>query len=240
MKNEKCVISDSSLCKWIGKDCSECYINDVKKDDDAEKSLEIFEVMIAMLPQSFDDLQAEECVFCKGEKKNKREGFANINLGHSEPEHKKGMFFGIGKKVRQRIGSLMPLSISICKECRRSFRMVEGIKWLSIIGFVAIAIILIVIPSIGTAITNASPALPYGILIAGALIGYIVGKFASDRYMKAKSRRTVFNVFDLPVCDEMERRGWFVLQDDGPVTRFLFSKKSKVKPLAQIRNKDEK
>ncbi len=239
MKNEKCVISDSSLCKWLDKDCEACYIKDIKKEDEAEQALQIFEVMMSLLPESFDDLQSEECCFCTGEK-NKRAGYANISLGHSEPEHKKGMFFGIGKKVRQRIGSLMPLSISICKECRRSFRMIEGIKWISIIGFMAIAIILIVAPSVGNAIANVSPALPYGVLIAGAMIGYLVGKLAANGYMKAKSRRMVFNVFDVPVCDEMERRGWFVLQDDGPVTRFLFSKKSKVKPLADIRNKDEK
>jgi len=238
MKNEKCVISDSALCKWLDKECAECYINDIKKEDEAEKALEIFEVMMSLLPESFDDLQSEECCFCTGEK-NKRAGYANISLGHSEPEHKKGMFFGIGKKVRQRIGSLMPLSISICKECRRSFRMIEALKWIGIIVFMAVAIILIVIPSVGTAITNVSPALPYGVLIAGALIGYIVGKLAASGYMKAQSRRMVFNVFDVPVCDEMERRGWFVLQDDGPVTRFLFSKKSKVKKLADIRKKDE-
>ena len=227
MKNDKCAISDSSLCKWIGKDCKECYINSFRKDDEAEKSLEVFEAMLLLLPESFDDLQSEECCFCKGEK-NKRVRYANINLGHSEPEYKKGMFFGLGKKVRQRIGSLMPLSISICKECRRNFRMIEAIKWISIIVFMAIAILVVTIPPIGPMINEVSAALPYGVLIAGGLIGYIVGKVAADRYMMVKSRKTVFNVFDIPVCADMQRRGWFALQDDGPVTRFIFTKDSKV------------
>ena len=182
MKNEKCVVSDTSLCKWLDKDCKDCYLYDIKKDDEAEKALEIFEVMLSLLPESFDDLQSEKCQFCK-EPKNKRAGFANISLGHSEPENKKGMFFGLGKKVRQRIGSLMPLSISICKECRRSFRLIEGLKWISIIVFLAIAVIIIAVPPLGTKIAAISPALPYGVLIAGALIGYIVGKIAGDRYM---------------------------------------------------------
>ena len=186
MKNEKCVISDSSLCKWLGKECGECYINDIKKEDEADKALEIFEVMLSLLPESFDELQSEECSFCTGEK-NKRAGYANISLGHSEPEHKKGMFFGIGKKVRQRIGSLMPLSISICKECRRSFRMIEAIKWMSIVGFMAIAIILIVIPDRWAQRSRMSALRCLtACLIAGALIGYIVGKLAADRYMKGQ------------------------------------------------------
>ena len=238
MKNEKCVISDSSLCKWMDKDCKECYINALKHDDEAEKALETFEVMLSLLPDSFDDLLAEQCCFCTGEK-NKRAGYANIELGHSEPEHKKGMFFGFGKKVRQRIGSLMPLSISICRECRRSFRMVEAIKWLSIIVFVGIAILLIMIPPLGTAISDASPALPYGVLIAGGLIGYIIGKVASDRFIQAKSRKMVFNVFDIPVCADMKQRGWFALQDDSLVSRFIFSKNTKVKRVGDLKKTDE-
>ncbi|MDD5016693.1 MAG: hypothetical protein PHO15_01170 [Eubacteriales bacterium] len=237
-KNEKCAISDSALCKWLDKDCKDCYISGLREKDDLGKMLENFEVTLSLLPDDFDDLQSDECQFCKGEK-NKRAGYAIVDLAHIEPESKRGMFFGIGKKVRQRIGSLMPVSISICKDCRRVLRWVEGIKWLSIAVIFAIAVAIVAIPATGDAIVQASEALPYAVIIAGILLGYILGKVASGAYMKAKSEQTCINVFDIPVCNSMKNRGWFLVQDNPDITRFIFSKKSSTKKVADILKKDE-
>jgi len=234
-KNEKCAVSDSAVCKWLDKDCGSCYINGLKNDNDAKKVLENFEVTLSLLPENFDDLQEEDCQFCKG-KQAKRSGYAVIDMAHSEPESKKGMFFGLGKKVKQSIGSLMPVSISICKECKRSFRIYESLKWFSIVVFLAIAIVLIIIPSIGKAINSISLALPYGVLMLGGVIGFIVGKIASAMYMKAKSDTMRFNVYDLPVCLEMKENGWFTVQDNGLVLRFIFSKKSRTKKVKDLKD----
>ena len=234
-KNDKCPISDSVLCKWLGKDCGDCYIRSMKDDDDALQMLQNFEVTLSLLPDDFDELQSEECQFCIG-KKNEQAGYAIIDLGHNEPEHKKGMFFGIGKKVRQRIGSLMPVSISICKECRRTLRMVEIIKWLSVVVFFAIATLLVALPGTGQAIQNASEIMPYGIIIVGVLLGYILGRVASDAYKKAKMKTTRFHVFDIPVCDNMRRNGWFTIENNEGDSRFIFSSKSHTKRMAHIKD----
>lgn len=237
-KNENCVVSDSTLCRWMNCDCNNCYINAFKSDSDAKKALSDFEVTLSLLPGDFDDLQGDKCCFCKGEKRQ-RVGYALIDLAHSEPESKKGAFFGLGKKVKQRIGSLMPLSVSICKECKRGFKLAESIKWLSIVAFVAIAIGIMMIPSVSDATINVNPALPYGIVLLGFLIGYTVGKIVSDRYIKAKSEKIRFNVFEIPVCTEMKNNGWFTMQDDGPVTRLIYSKKSHTRKMKYIKQEDE-
>ena len=241
-KSEECVISDSALCKWLDKDCKDCYIKDLKDNDEIAGMLANFEVTLSLLPDNFDDLQSEECQFCKKEDKNKRHGYALIDLAHSEPEQKKGMFFGFGKKVRQKIGSLMPLSISICKECRRTLRFVESIKWISIIVFLGLAIVVQLTLPVGDKLSEISVSLPYGMIILGALIGYIAGKVASNAYMKAKSDETCFNVFEIPVCEDMRDRGWFLMQDNGEITRFIFSKKSntnKVKDILEPMRKEQ-
>ncbi len=237
-KNENCAASDSVLCKWLDRDCKDCYIHSVKKDE-AEEALNNFNITLSLLPEGFDDLQGEQCAFCKGEQKNPRDGYAVIDLAHAEPEYKRGMFFGFGKKVRQRIGSLMPVSISVCRRCRTSFRIVETMKWLSILVFVGIPIALMCIPSIGKAIKGVSPALPFGIVLAAAAVGYYLGKVFSGLYVKANSKRMAFNIFDIPAGAEMKEKGWFPLQDDGDVTHILFSKKSHTRKLSEIGFKSE-
>jgi hypothetical protein len=227
-KNEKCVVTDSTICKWLNKDCKDCYINEMKDDSEAQKVLEDFEVTLSLLPDDFDKLQSEECCFCQDEPK-KRAGYATIDLAHKDPEHKRGMFFGIGKKVRQRIGSLLPVSISICAKCRTNFRLAESLKWVMMLVFVGIAIGLCFIPAI-----NSSPVLPYGVILLGVLIGYVAGKIVSTVYVNKKSASTRFNVFEIPVCAEMQENGWFTVQDEGPVTRLLFSKKPMIKRLCDM------
>jgi hypothetical protein len=230
-KNAQCHVSDSELCRWIDKDCGDCYIDGLKHKDDSEKMLSDFRVTLSLLPEDFDTLQGDECGFCKGETKKPRAGYAIIDLAHSEPESKKGMFFGLGKKVRQRIGSLMPVSISICRSCRRNLRMAEYLKWIVVAALVGLAIGLCFIPAI-----NAIPALPYGVVIAGFLAGYLLSRLVSDAYMKAKSRETAFNVFEIPVCRKMQEAGWFVMQDSGPASRFIMSRKPYTKKLSGLCN----
>ncbi len=227
-KNEKCVVTDSTICKWLDKDCKDCYINGINDDSDVQKALSDFEVTLSLLPDGFDTLQSEECCFCVNEP-GRRASYATIDLAHKEPEHKRGMFFGIGKKVRQRIGSLLPVSISICKPCRNNFRVAESLKWLMILVFGGIAVGLCLLPAI-----NANPALPYGVILLGILIGYVAGKIASAVYVNKKSARTRFNVFDIPVCAKMRENGWFTVQDEGSVTRFLFSKKPMIRRLCDV------
>ncbi len=227
-KNEQCVVTDSDLCKWINKDCANCYLREMKDDSDTKKVLEDFQVMLSLLPDEFDSLQGDNCCFCKGESQ-KRVCYATVDLGHKDPEHKRGMFFGIGKKVRQRIGSLIPVSLSICADCRRNFRLAESLKWMMMLLFGGIALGICFIPAL-----NANPILPYAIILAGILVGYITGKIFSTVYVNKKAEKTRFNVFDVPVCAEMAEKGWFTIQDEGPVTRFIFSKKPMVKRLSDV------
>ncbi len=234
-KNEQCVVTDSDICKWINKDCEDCYLKAIKDDSETKKVLEDFQVMLSLLPDDFDRLQGDECCFCKGEPR-KRAGYATVDLAHKDPEHKRGMFFGMGKKVRQRIGSLIPVSVSICRDCRRNFRLAELLKWLMMLVFGGIGLGLCFLPAV-----NANPILPYAVILGGILVGYIAGKIFSAVYVDKKSAKTHFNVFDVPVCAEMKDKGWFTVQDEGPVTRFIFSRKPMIKRLCDLGiERDEK
>ena len=223
-KNKNCAITDSPLCQWLDKDCERCYINSLKNDEAKQEALNSFEVMLSLLPDDFDELSGEKCQFCRKNPK-KRAGYAVTDLGHAEPKTMKGMFFGIGKKVRRRIGSMVPLNISICKDCRRTFRLTEGIRWISIILLTAIAIVIVSLPSFSSRFDASASVVPYAVVAGGLLLGYIIGKLATAQYIKAKSRQTYLNIFEIPICAKMQEDGWFLVQDNPGVTRFIFSKK---------------
>jgi len=238
-KNKDCVITDTSVCKWLNKPCEQCHVKGIKTDEDKEKVLEDFEVMLSLLPEDIDVLRGEMCQFCKKDQR-KGAGYAIIDVAHNEPAHKKGMFFGLGKKVRQRIGSLLPLNITICRRCRRNLRMVDNIKWLSIVAFLGLAIGLLFIPDIATAVGYTNSPLPYVIVIAGGVVGYIAGKIFSTMYLKAKKKETYFNVFDIPVGAELSEAGWFTVQDNKEATRFVFSKKPFIGKIGEIKKEAAK
>lgn len=229
-KNENCAVTDSSLCKWMNKDCSVCQIAAFKSADDAKKALEDFEITLSMLPDDFDELQGEECQLCKGEK-GKRAKYALVDLGHEEPKSEVGMFFGFGKKVRRKIGSLMPLSISVCKKCMAAFRNAELIKWGTALAVTALSIIVLTVTPLS--------AIGQGYVIlaitAMAFLGYGIGRLAAQSYIKARSKDVRFNVFEIPVCEKMKGMGWFTVQDDTPVTRYIFSRKPMTKKLSNVK-----
>ncbi len=223
-KNKNCAITDSSLCQWLNKDCSSCYINTLKNDEAKQEALDSFEVMLSLLPDDFDELSGEKCQFCIKDPK-KRAGYAVTDLGHAEPKTMKGMFFGIGKKVRRRIGSMVPLNISICRDCRRVYRMAEGIKWMSLLLLTAISIIIVSLPFFSSMFKVSASVVPYAVIAGGLVLGYFVGKLITTQYIKAKSEETYLNVFDIPICAKMQEAGWFLIQENPGVTRFIFSKK---------------
>ncbi len=234
-KNENCVITDTSLCKWIDKDCQHCYIGGIKNADDRIDALKNFEVMLSLLPDNFDDLSGEKCAFCRKDPRP-RAGYALIDLGHAEPESKRGMFFGLGKKVRRRIGSLVPMNISICRECRSALRLFEVIKWFSIAFFAALGIVLVSVPSTGLGFDNSAAFVPYLIVIGGGVIGYLAGKLFSKMFIKAKSAQMYTNIFEIPICNEMGERGWFLVQENaGEVTRYIFSKKAMLRKIGALK-----
>lgn len=230
-KNDKCVVSDSTVCKWLDRDCSECYIQKIKDVEDAEKILENFEVTLSLLPDRFDELQGETCCFCKHEKKP-RERYAVIDLAHSEPEYKKGAIFGFGKKVRQAIGSLMTVSVSTCKDCTRSLRTIETLKWLLPTVLLAISLVVVLIPGLSDTMRALHTLVPYGVVIGAGIVGYIAGRTAAWLYAKSKTEQMYLNVLQVPICKEMIEHGWFTLQDSRPIR---FSKKSCTRKVADIK-----
>ena len=102
---------------------------------------------------------------------------------------------------------------------------------------------LLVIPGNITGLDVSSSMIPYLIVIAGAVIGYFAGKFFSKQFIKVKSKQIYTNIFQIPICADMQERGWFLIQENsGAVTRYIFSRKPmlrKIGDLKQLANKND-
>ena len=178
-KNQNCEVYGTELCKYLGCDgCDMCVVGQLNERD-KESKREIataWETTLEYIPEHIDQLhEREECQFCKGERKNKRDCYAILDVGHPEPEYRKGMFFGYGKKVRSPIGSLLSVPISCCKKCKRRHRIKDFLKWgVTFLG-IAIGTLLMVIPEINQALENISWIMPAAVFIAIVVLGYVAG-----------------------------------------------------------------
>ena len=111
-----CPLYGGEYCKKLNmKSCRTCTVtNDnaagIKADIDAIESL---------MPEGgmARFFEGEECVLCKGEKKNRADCYAMADIGHPEPKREGRN--AIGLKTKLRIGSMLPVQLSCCSNCRK-------------------------------------------------------------------------------------------------------------------------
>lgn len=222
---DECPISDSELCGWAGKNgCMPCYIRSMKDDDDKQKALENWKVMLSNLPRDIDSLhESDKCVLCKGEP-NERTCYASVDMAHREPKTMKGLFFGIGKKVRTEIGSLATIHMSSCNSCRKKLALMDALLWIFLAGFIVLAFILVSIPAIETPMYKVNELLPLVFVVVIALAGYLIGKGLTEAYRKKISSEVKVDPSEVPLIRMMMDKGWFYFQDNKGRPRLFFKK----------------
>jgi len=211
--NFECGLYGTRLCDFVGCDgCDSCVFNNgLDKHSDPETLAANWEVTLSYLPDDIDELHdSETCVFCG---KNKRDGYAELSLGHPEPEYKKGMFFGLGKKVRTQVGSLVDLPISCCNSCKRAIRMKDIIEIGGGILVAAIDIGIMLIPAVEKALSNLGWAVPVLIFAAILAVGWVACYLLANRYQKNLAKKIYADPLQIPQVADAVRRGWFPIPE---------------------------
>ena len=226
-ERKDCPIADSELCEWIGKNgCMPCYIRSMKEDDDKVKALENWKIMLSNLPPEIDSLhESEKCVLCKGEDIYDTECYASVDMAHPEPKHMKGMFFGLGKKIRTPVGSLVTLHMASCNKCRRKYRLMESFIWIFLVGLLALSLILMAIPAVSGPISEVSELLPIVFVIGLTVLGYFLGKSISTMYRERISKDVKVDLLEIPLIRVMTDKGWFFFQENKGAPKLFFNKK---------------
>ncbi len=230
---KKCVIADSDLCNWLDrKGCYHCYISTLKGDEEKKAAMERWETTLSYIPENIDELHtSDDCPFCKGQPK-KIDGYASFEMAHPEPYSAKGMFFGIGKKVRTPVGSLVTLQAGICDDCKKAFRKMDILHLGVFFGFLVASFVLLLIPGFATPMANLFALLPVLFVALMALAGYFLGKQLGMNSLKKASKTVHVDVAEIPLIRQMINNGWFFFQMTNGMPRIYFKK---IKTYAYLR-----
>lgn len=166
--------------------------------------------------------ESEHCLLCNRSQPNPRELYAVTDMGHKEPESKKTS--AIGLRVKTKIGSLVPLQIASCPQCRHNFRIASNLRLLLTIALVVFSLLVLSIDPIETALLDVHPMLPVIFFLVMIPASWLIGTLVSRSYIKRKSAETHFDIEEIPFVRQMVDLGWFQLYGKQDVSRLIFSK----------------
>ncbi len=194
-------------------------------DHEIKEAVAAWAVTKSMIPKTFDAVsESESCYFCVSDPE-KTVAYAHIMLAHEEPITYKKTILSFGKKnLRSQIGSLLPMSIPVCKRCKRVFKMVALIKWVTTAAITAAGYgIWVLLDKLGLIGSNVTLAF-YLVIVLAAGLGYFVGKVVSASYAKRQSAHVHLDLFEIDILADMKKRGWFLLQDNSTSSAMVFKK----------------
>ena len=219
--NASCPFYGTKYCAALNMEsCGGCVVSeenaaDIAKDIDA---------VLNMLPEGgiYPFFSGDECMLCKGETKNKADCYAMIDLGNPEPKREKRNVLGM--KTKAEVGSILPLQLSCCKECRRRYSNISG-RHITVTLITAIAMFaLLNFKPIGETIANVHMGLPLALFIAAVLGAWFICRASRKNLIKKYSELTWLKVLDIPGVDELAAKNWFEMDPGKDVSRLIFSK----------------
>ena len=225
--NPNCELSGTKYCAMLNMHtCAACTVRDSANKAEIIADLDLVETLLPEggIARLFE---SKDCQFCKTEVKGKRRGYAILDMAHPEPKRVQKWLFG---SRTARIGTMIPLQMSVCPKCRRRFLLMEYLPMVIpvVVGFVAL--IVVSMDSVRNPLVNLSMFAPFGAWIVATLVGVIAGKLLTDGLERSWSKEMETNVMRHPVIVEMVNKGWTPITAKSR-TKLLFSKSRLAKGL---------
>lgn len=218
--NPKCKLSQTRYCQTLNmRSCSVCTVRDADDMDEIMKDIDLYETLLPEggIAQLFE---SRECQFCKTPEKGKRSGYAILDMAHPEPRRVQKWLFG---KRTARIGTMVPVQISVCKKCRSRLLALEYLPILIPVVIGLVALFAVSADPLKTTLANVHLFLPFGVWFGCVLIGALAGKLITDAMAKSWNKSTVVDVMQHPVIAAMTEKGWVPITAKSR-TKVLFSK----------------
>ena len=218
--NPNCKLSGTRYCQLLNMgSCDHCTI---RGSDEMDRFMEDMDVYEGLLPEGgvarlFTD---NKCQFCKTEEKGDRSGYAIIDMAHPLPKRVQKWLLG---KRTLRIGTMIPVQMSICSKCRRRFMFIEYLPVAVPVLLGLIGLLLFSTQGIGGALANINSMLPFFIWVALIAAGILLGRALSNGLRRKYSTEMYTEALEHPVLAEMVEKGWTTLTKQTH-TKLLFSK----------------
>lgn len=218
--NPECAFSGTKYCRLLNMHaCENCTMRGSTNLDEVRRDIDLYETL---LPEGgvAKLFHAKECQFCKDTPKGARAGFAILDMAHPEP--KRVQKWLLGKKVT-RIGTMIPVQMSVCKKCRARFRLIDVMPTLLTVVFGGVGLLLLASGKIAERLADTAQVLPFALWIVLLVGGYFAGKLVSNLLWKDAKKRMLVDIREHPVIAEMLQRGWEPIAKQSK-TKLLFSK----------------
>ena len=225
--NPNCELSGTKYCAMLNMHtCAACTVRDSANKAEIKSDLDLYETLLPEggIARLFE---SKDCQFCKTPVKGKRRGYAILDMAHPEPKRVQKWLFG---SRTARIGTMVPVQMSVCPKCRSRFLMMEYLPVVIpvVVGFVAL--IVVSMDSVRNSLVNLSMFAPFGAWIVATLLGVIAGKLLTNGLERSWRKDMETDVMQHPVIAEMVNKGWTPITAKSR-TKLLFSKSRLAKGL---------
>ncbi len=229
MANERtktdCRFYGAKYCELLNmSDCDACMAGRMGQEE-AERMQRDLDVTMSLMPESGVSglFTAEHCLLCKREP-GARAWYADVDIGNVEPKTVKNNF--IGMKTVARTGSMVPLQIACCADCRKRILMIEYLPTAVTLSLSLLALLLMSIRPIREALMRVHVILPVVIFAAVVAAACLLGTLLRKRLCADAEAKTYLHVFDLPLLAGMRERGWFeITEANKSITHYVFAKR---------------
>lgn len=218
--NPNCELSGTKYCQTLNmRVCANCTVRDNDHKSEIVSDLDLYETL---LPEGGVArlFQSHECQFCKGSDKGRRKGYAILDMAHPEPRRVQKWL--LGKRV-SRIGTMIPLQMSVCRKCRSRFISIEYLPMVIPVLFGIVALLVFSADAVKGPLVDISMLAPFGGWIISVLIGALIGRLLANGLQKRWDKDMVTDVMQHPVIAEMTEKGWTPITAKSR-TKLLFSK----------------
>ena len=234
--NPNCELSGTKYCQMLNMHtCATCTVRDNDHKSEIKSDLDLYETL---LPEGGVArlFQSHECQFCKTPAKGKRKGYAILDMAHPEPRRVQKWLLG---KRTARIGTMIPLQMSVCKKCRSRFLSIEYLPMVVPVVFGIAALFVFSADAVKGPLVDLSMFAPFGGWIIVVLLGALLGRLIANGLQKRWSKDMITDVMQHPVIVEMTEKGWMPITAKSR-TNLLFSKSRLARGLGTAEDPDEK
>jgi len=223
INNRECELYGTKYCALLNmRSCEQCPLTSPHSEMTAESTVKDLDLYLSLLPEEgiAHLFESETCAFCKG-KPNRKAGYALFHMAHPEPKRmQSGLLFG---KKRSPIGTLIPVQLGICKECRRKLLILDYLPVAIPAIVAAIELGLFLVDSIEAPLVAIAPYVPFAIWAGSIVLSIIVSLILRAVLKKRYLVDTCVNIDEHPTIRKLMLNGWFIVPKQDRV-RLIHSK----------------
>ena len=221
--NKECALYGTRYCDLLNmRTCGQCPMTGKSgevTEESLRKDLDLYE---SLLPEGGIArlFESKTCQLCRKEP-GRRQGYVIFNMAHPEPKRmQNGLLFG---KKRSPIGTMVPVQMAVCKQCRRRLLVVDYLPLVLSVVTGALLLALLSVGSLAESLVQVHPVLPFAIWAGGMLLALLIALAIRRGLRKRFEKEMYLNVLQHPVMQRMMEKGWFPVPKQEGV-KLVFSK----------------